>query len=80
MALTLEIVTPSERALTVQCDEVRLPGARGGFGVRPGHTPLVAELEERRKKLLAMKEGDPGYDRERAQVERAAARARVARS
>lgn len=44
MALTLEIVTPEQRALTVQCDEVRLTGVEGGFGVRPGHTPLVAAL------------------------------------
>jgi F-type H+-transporting ATPase subunit epsilon len=44
MALSLEIVTPEQRALTVECDEVRLPGASGGFGVRPGHTPLMAQL------------------------------------
>jgi len=44
MALTLEIVTPRERVLTVEADEVRAPGERGGFGVRPGHTPLVAAL------------------------------------
>ncbi len=44
MPLSLEIVTPAQRVLTVQCDEVRLPGSEGGFGVRPGHTPLVAAL------------------------------------
>ena len=44
MPLTLEIVTPEQRALTVQCDEVRLTGVEGGFGIRPGHTPLVATL------------------------------------
>jgi F-type H+-transporting ATPase subunit epsilon len=44
MALALEIVTPEQRVLTVQADEVRLPGSVGGFGVRPGHTPLVASL------------------------------------
>ncbi len=44
MPLSLEIVTPEQRVLTVQCDEVRLPGSEGGFGVRPGHTPLVAAL------------------------------------
>lgn len=44
MALSLEIVTPEQRALTVECDEVRLPGVEGGFGVRPGHTPLMAQL------------------------------------
>ena len=44
MALSLEIVTPEQRVLSVQADEVRLSGAEGGFGVRPGHTPLVAAL------------------------------------
>jgi F-type H+-transporting ATPase subunit epsilon len=44
MALSLEIVTPAQRVLSVQADEVRLPGSEGGFGVRPGHTPLVAAL------------------------------------
>jgi F-type H+-transporting ATPase subunit epsilon len=44
MPLTLEIVTPESRALTVQCDEVRLTGVVGQFGIRPGHTPLVAML------------------------------------
>ena len=29
MPLTLEIVTPEQRALTVQCDEVRLTGVAG---------------------------------------------------
>ena len=130
MPLTLEIVTPEQRALTVQCDEVRLTGVEGGFGVRPGHTPLVAtlapgelaydaagsthryaagegfaevsndhvrvlveevlradqidaqraerELTEARKKLEAIAPGDPDYDKVRAAVERAAARALVA--
>jgi len=44
MALSLEIVTPEQRVLTTECDEVRLPGVDGGFGIRPGHTPLVAAL------------------------------------
>ena len=44
MALALEIVTPEQRVLSVEADEVRLPGSEGGFGVRPGHTPLVASL------------------------------------
>jgi F-type H+-transporting ATPase subunit epsilon len=132
MPLTLEIVTPEQRVLTVTCDEVRLPGSEGSFGIRPGHTPLVAslaageltyveggrehrfavgegfaevaddhvrvlveeairaeeidlaaalrELEERRQRLLSLKEGDPNFFIERAAVERAAARAFVARA
>ena len=44
MPLSIEIVTPEQRVLTTECDEVRLPGVDGGFGIRPGHTPLVAAL------------------------------------
>jgi F-type H+-transporting ATPase subunit epsilon len=131
VALALEIVTPEQRVLSVEVDEVRLPGLEGGFGVRPGHTPLVAALsageltylsggsavryavgegfaevsndrvrvlveeairaeqldaaktaaehDALSKKLLAMNKDDPTYDAQRALVERAAARALVAR-
>ncbi|HYS11499.1 MAG TPA: F0F1 ATP synthase subunit epsilon [Myxococcales bacterium] len=130
MALSLEIVTPEQRVLTTECDEVRLPGVEGGFGIRPGHTPLVAalapgelvivsggseqryavgegfsevsndkvrvlveeavraeqidptraaaELKQAQSKLASMNPDDPSYEIERAQVERAAARALVA--
>jgi len=44
MPLLVEIVTPEQRVLSVEADEVRLPGVEGGFGVRPGHTPLIAAL------------------------------------
>src|SRR5256885_15386136 len=44
MPLALEIVSPDERVLTVTCDEVRLTSVEGQFGIRPGHTPLVAVL------------------------------------
>ena len=132
MPLALEIVTPEERVITVTCDEVRLTSVEGQFGIRPGHTPLVAvlaagelvyvaggathryaagegfaevsndhvrvlveealraeeldprkaaqELEERQKALAALKPGDPAYEAERAAVERAAARALIARA
>jgi F-type H+-transporting ATPase subunit epsilon len=131
VALALEIVTPEQRVLSVEADEVRLPGLEGGFGVRPGHTPLVAalaagelaylsggsavryavgegfaevsndrvrvlveeairaeqldaaktaaEADELRKKLARMSSDDPTYEAQRALVERAAARALVAR-
>jgi F-type H+-transporting ATPase subunit epsilon len=130
MALSLEIVTPEQRVLTTECDEVRLPGVEGGFGIRPGHTPLVAalapgelvivsggseqryavgegfsevsndkvrvlveeavraeqidptraaaDLKQAQSKLASMNPDDPSYEIERAQVERAAARALVA--
>jgi len=130
MALSIEIVTPEQRVLTTECDEVRLPGVEGGFGIRPGHTPLVAalaagelvyvnggtehryavgegfaevsndrvrilveeavraeqidparaeaDLKTAQSKLASMSPDDPVYEIERAQVERAAARALVA--
>jgi F-type H+-transporting ATPase subunit epsilon len=45
MALTLEIVTPERRVLSVTADEVRAPGALGGFGVREKHEPFMTALE-----------------------------------
>src|SRR5215208_7238534 len=45
MPLTLEIVTPEKRVLSVQADEVRAPGAQGGFGVRMNHEPFMTALE-----------------------------------
>ena len=131
MALSIEIVTPEQRVLTTECDEIRLPGVEGSFGIRPRHTPLVAalaageliyviagaehryavgegfaevsndkvrvlveeaeraeqidpgraaaELKELQTKLASMSPDDPNYKIELAQVERAAARAFVAR-
>ena len=131
MALSIEIVTPEQRVLTTECDEIRLPGVEGSFGIRPRHTPLVAalapgelvyvisgtehryavgegfaevsndkvrvlveealraeqidpgraaaELKELQTKLASMSPDDPNFKIELAQVERAAARAFVAR-
>jgi F-type H+-transporting ATPase subunit epsilon len=45
MPLTLEIVTPERRILSVTADEVRAPGALGGFGVRQDHEPFMTALE-----------------------------------
>ena len=45
MALTLDIVTPERRVLSVSCDEVRAPGVQGGFGVRLNHEPFMTALE-----------------------------------
>jgi F-type H+-transporting ATPase subunit epsilon len=44
MAITLEIVTPEKRLLSVECDEVRAPGLQGGFGIRPRHAPFLSAL------------------------------------
>jgi F-type H+-transporting ATPase subunit epsilon len=43
-ALALEIVTPEGLLLREEVDEVIAPGGEGYFGVRPGHTPLLATL------------------------------------
>jgi F-type H+-transporting ATPase subunit epsilon len=43
--LTVEIVTPEKRVLSVQADEAIVPGARGLFGVLPGHTPFLSVME-----------------------------------
>jgi len=45
MAITLDIVTPEKRVLSVACDEVRAPGAQGGFGIRLDHEPFMTSLE-----------------------------------
>ena len=45
MALTLDIVTPERRVLSVSCDEVRAPGVKGGFGVRRDHEPFMTSME-----------------------------------
>ncbi len=45
MALSLEIVTPERRVLSVAVDEVRAPGVLGGFGVRLNHEPFMTALE-----------------------------------
>ncbi len=45
MPLSLEIVTPERRVLSVQVDEVRAPGVQGGFGIRFNHEPFMTALE-----------------------------------
>ena len=42
--IALEIVTPEGLLLREEVDEVIAPGGAGYFGVRPGHTPLLASL------------------------------------
>ena len=42
--LALEIVTPEGLLLRDEVEEVIAPGEQGYFGVRPGHTPLLATL------------------------------------
>ena len=42
--LALEIVTPEGLLLRDEVEELIAPGEQGYFGVRPGHTPLMATL------------------------------------
>jgi F-type H+-transporting ATPase subunit epsilon len=44
LKLTLEIVTPEGLLLRDEVEELIAPGEQGYFGVRPGHTPLMATL------------------------------------
>ena len=52
--LTVEIVTPEKRLLSVQVDEAVVPGHTGLFGVRPGHTPFLSLMSPG---VLQLKEG-----------------------
>jgi F-type H+-transporting ATPase subunit epsilon len=42
--IRLEVVTPEGLLLRDEVDEVIAPGSDGYFGVRPGHTPMLASL------------------------------------
>ena len=52
--LTIELVTPERRVLVAQADEAIVPGGRGLFGVRPGHTPFLSLMEPG---LVTLREG-----------------------
>jgi F-type H+-transporting ATPase subunit epsilon len=43
-SLELEIVTPEGLLFREPVDEIVAPGEQGYFGVRPGHTPMLATL------------------------------------
>jgi F-type H+-transporting ATPase subunit epsilon len=42
--IELQIVTPDRLVVREQVDELQVPGAKGFFGVLPGHTPMLAAL------------------------------------
>jgi F-type H+-transporting ATPase subunit epsilon len=42
---TLDIVTPERPIVHEEVDEMQLPGAGGALGIRPGHAPLLAQLQ-----------------------------------
>jgi F-type H+-transporting ATPase subunit epsilon len=41
--IQLNIVSP-DQTISVECDEVSMPGVEGDFGVLPGHTPFFTAL------------------------------------
>lgn len=45
MSLTLEIVTPEERAYSDSADHVVIPTTTGEVGVLAGHIPLLTQVE-----------------------------------
>lgn len=43
--IKLEILTPQARIYSGEISAIRLPGAKGYFGVFPGHTPFLSTLK-----------------------------------
>jgi F-type H+-transporting ATPase subunit epsilon len=52
--MSVDLVTPERRVVAVQADEVIVPGGRGLFGVRPGHTPFLSLMKPG---VLTLREG-----------------------
>ena len=44
MSLTLEIITPDEKVLSTEADQVVLPTESGETGILTGHVPLITKL------------------------------------
>lgn len=44
MSLTLEIITPDEKVLSVEADQVVLPTESGEAGILTGHIPMVTKI------------------------------------
>jgi len=43
--LTLDLVTPYRKVLSLDVDEITAPGSLGELGLLPGHTPLLTTLK-----------------------------------
>ena len=43
--IKLEIVTPYKKVLSVEAEEIAVPGSVGELGILPGHTPLLTTLK-----------------------------------
>jgi F-type H+-transporting ATPase subunit epsilon len=57
--IDLEIVTPEGLLFHDDVDELVAPGKEGYFGVRPGHTPLLAALG---MGILSYRRGEAWHD------------------
>lgn len=57
--LTLEIITPDEKVLSAEADQVVLPTESGETGILSGHVPLVTKVVAGELKVL--KGGDTEY-------------------
>jgi F-type H+-transporting ATPase subunit epsilon len=44
-SFTLDIVTPERPIVHEEVEEMQMPGVGGAFGVRPGHAPMLAQLQ-----------------------------------
>ena len=44
MSLTLEIITPDEKVLSAEADQVVLPTESGEAGILTGHVPMVTKV------------------------------------
>ena len=42
--VSFELVSPDRLLMSVDADAVAIPGMEGGFGVMPGHAPLISAL------------------------------------
>ena len=42
--ILFKLVTPTSEKVSVEVDEVMLPGEKGYFGVLPGHTPFLSRI------------------------------------
>ena len=43
--IQFELVTPERRVLAEEVNELTMPGVEGYLGVRPGHAPLLTQLQ-----------------------------------
>lgn len=43
--MLLRIVTPSRQVVSVDVEEMQVPGKAGYLGILPGHAPLLSELK-----------------------------------